>query len=110
MLSSLPTFTASRPQATMDAVPRVRIHVTEGQRAALIAVLNRAPEERVRVSTFTATFDMPDPAAWLEVRLAEWPQGVFPRASLHGVLRKLRSAIQGQVEPDLSADQDGDPA
>ncbi|MEV0616223.1 hypothetical protein AB0I81_23110 [Nonomuraea sp. NPDC050404] len=80
---------------------RVRIHITDGQRAALLAVLDRSPEPGVRVSAFTVAFDLADPAAWLEGRMAEWPLGVFPRASLHGVLRKLRSAIQGQVQPDL---------
>ncbi|MDX3101779.1 hypothetical protein [Nonomuraea angiospora] len=90
---------------TMDSV-RVRVHITDGQRSALIAVLERSPSEAVRVSDFTVTFDMDDPRAWLEARMAEWPLGVFPRASLHGVLRKLRSAVQGQVEPDLPLGQE----
>jgi hypothetical protein len=85
----------------MERPVRVRIHITEGQRRALIAVLDRCPEERVKVGTFTVQFDLDDPRGWLEARLAEWPRGAFPRASLHGVLRSLRSAIQGQAEPDL---------
>lgn len=92
--------------ATMNVV-RVRIHIAEGQRRALITVLDRSPDERVRVSGFTVSFDMDDPREWLEARMAEWPRGEFPRASLHGVLRSLRSAIQGQVQPDLSASVEG---
>jgi hypothetical protein len=88
-------------------VPRVRIHITEGQRRALIAVLDCSPEPGVRVSAHTVSFDLADPASWLEARMAEWPRAEFPRASLHGVLRKLRSAIQGQVQPDLSSSASG---
>ncbi|MGP4092903.1 hypothetical protein [Nonomuraea sp. KM90] len=88
---------------------RVRIHITEGQRAALIAVLDRSPEEDVRVAAFTLSIDHADPIGWLEARLAEWPRGAFPRASLYAVQRKLSQAIQGQVEPDLSATEATEP-
>ena len=86
--------------ATMSPV-RVRVHITDGQRLALITVLDNTPEPRVRVSSHTVLFDLDDPRGWLEARMAEWPRSAFPRASLHGVLRKLSAAIQGQVQPDL---------
>ncbi|WP_326644545.1 hypothetical protein OIE67_25625 [Nonomuraea fuscirosea] len=60
---------------------RVRIHITDGQRRALIAVLDRAPEPSVRVSAFTVAFDLDDPAAWLEARMAEWPRGAAAAVS-----------------------------
>ncbi|MEU4578903.1 hypothetical protein [Nonomuraea sp. NPDC023979] len=79
---------------------RVRIHITDGQRRALATVLERSPEPGVRVANFTASFDLADPRGWLEARMAEWPRAEFPRASLHGVARKLSAAIRSQVQPD----------
>lgn len=92
---------------TLDPV-RVRIHITPGQRAALLTILDGAPDaEAVQLSEFTVTLDMADPIGWLEARMAEHPRGAFPRARLHAVLRKLSAAIQGQVQPDLSGGQAG---
>lgn len=87
---------------TMEPV-RVRIHITEGQAAALTAVVTQgSPDaELVHLRGFSAIFEMDDPIAWLEARMAEHPRGTFPRASLHAVLRKLSAAIQGQVQVDL---------
>lgn len=90
----------------LERVVPVRIPVTPGQRQALLVVLETVPDETLlAVHGFTATFSMADPIGWLEARMAEHPRGTFPRARLHGVLRKLSQAIQGQVEPDPSDGQ-----
>lgn len=120
-LGESPTRPPSGPRqgasatATMGTSPvlerpvRVRIHITKGQRVALRMVAEGAPDaERLAVRDFTASFDMTDPIGWLEARMAQWPRGEFPRASLHAVLRKLSSSIQGQVEPDLEAPKSGE--
>lgn len=90
---------------TMGPV-RVHIHITDGQRDALLEVLTDVPDGALlTVRGFTASFAMDDPIGWLEARMAEHPRGVFPRARLNGVLRKLSAAIGGQVEPDLPPSQ-----
>lgn len=103
-----PTPHQAATPATMQCPPimeravGVRIRITGNQRAALLAVLGRSPEARVHVAGFTVRFDMDNPRGWLEARTAEWPHGEFPQASLYAVQRKLSTAIQGQVRPDLA--------